>query len=80
MKAEANSLPKVLVKLTGPGRGTVVIDGQEIRGVVEVRVRAGVGCVNRLTMAMKVGEVEVEGEMEVTTMAHQVKEFKRGLA
>ena len=59
------SLSKAKLKLQ-VGRGTVEVDGQEIEGVRELSIDAGVGEIPTLRLDLLVHEIEVDGEMIVS--------------
>lgn len=68
------STSKVKITLTGPGCGSVEVDGQRLPSVVALHVRASVGNINRVTLSLLASEVEIQGEMDVTTLAHSARE------
>lgn len=56
----------VKVIMTGHGRGRVIIDGQEVKGVKSVRFHAGLNEVNTLELSLAVSVIEIEGKAEVS--------------
>jgi hypothetical protein len=55
----------VRVEMTGPGRGRVFVDGEELKGVVGVAFSARVGEMNRLTIDLLTMNMEISGQMMV---------------
>lgn len=55
-------MAKIVVKMTGHGRGTVQVNGQELEFVRGVSFLASVGQRNRLLLELVADEVVIESE------------------
>lgn len=62
--------------LDGPGRGRVFLDDVEVHGVVAVDVRAAVDEANRVTLTLLAPRVEIEGDVEVSTLKSTSREWE----
>jgi hypothetical protein len=51
------------------GKGKVFLDGKELPRVYSVKVECEVGCLNRVTIETSAELIEVDGLVDVTTMA-----------
>lgn len=64
----ATPLHKLKITMTSPGRGSVELDGIPMNAVA-VEFRAAVGEMNRAAIVINVGEVEIDGEVDVGIVA-----------
>lgn len=62
-------MSKVRIEMQAHGRGTVFIDGQQVKNVRAIAFEAAVGCANILRLEVYAEEVEIVGEAEVTLEA-----------
>ncbi|GAA2825284.1 hypothetical protein RMN57_13200 [Kitasatospora sp. CM 4170] len=49
-----------------PGRGTITVDGTELRGVVACEIRGHVQEVPTMVVALALHEIEVDGQMSIS--------------
>lgn len=60
-------IKEIRIEMTGPGRGKVIVDGQEMHGVVGVNFSTRVGQANVVTLEVLARTVTVTGECKVKT-------------
>lgn len=68
-------LNDVTIKLDGPGRGHLWLNGEPLRGVRGFSLRGEVGEVNELTVKLLCNRAEFEGECDVTAMDDETMVF-----
>lgn len=80
-------LPHVVVKLKAAGRGTIEIDGKQLRGCRKISINAAVGQGTYITFEM-LGSVDYEDEVdpadilaivEATDFSSETKEYRHFL-
>lgn len=65
------------IVMTAPGQGDVFMDGEKVEGVKAVEFRAGVGQTSMVTLTFNAAEVEIEAEVEITTIGDSDRVFAK---
>lgn len=66
----------VKIKMTGPGRGEVHIDGEKVKGVKSFSLSGGVGEVTELTVTVYVETADYDGQV-CEVMANNGEESRK---
>lgn len=76
--------PKVRIEMSSHGRGKVLIDDVEVKGVRKISFMAGVDETNIVTLELLAADVKIEGEadvikqVDITDLTSASREFKKG--
>lgn len=60
------SLPKVKIKMTGPGQGTMELDGVQIPGLSRFNIRCKAREYNTIWFEILAKEIEIEGPFKAS--------------
>lgn len=58
-------MSEVLIEMTGHGRGKVIVDGQELAGVLSIHFSSGVNETNKVTVTLIPRVVKITGMADV---------------
>lgn len=68
------------IEMTGIGRGTVTMDGEEVKGVTAVSFSAAVDEMNKVTLTLNAKSVSISGMAELIAICQEHGEAEKASA